>query len=275
MPNLRLVHDNAADRATVVASSTTGGMVAAHLMSDIKGLVHRSVGTAVAYTLTWPTLETVAGVALPATNLTADATIRVQAFDAVSGGVMLADTGVLHAAPGPALEVWDWAMPLNANAFAFGGAVKVAAWLPNHVAVRRLEITLSDPGNPAGYIDCSRIVAGRYWSPQYNAGYGLSLERVDTTSMVRADSGDQRTDRGPGYDQVALDLAILEPADRGRFMQILRGTEGGRRVFLSVFPDNGDSLLEQDHMIYGRLAPGGVMAAAFRMYSTKIQMQGW
>lgn len=275
MPNLRLVHDNAADRATVVASSTMGGMVAGHLLSDIKGLVHRSVGTTVTYTLTWPTPETVGGVGLPATNLTAEATRRVRAFDAVVGGELLADTGEVDAAPGAALDMWDWTMPLNANAFAYGGLVKVAAWLPDHVAARRLEITLSDPTNPAGYIDCSRIVAGGYWSPEYNPSYGLQQGQTDMTTSTRADSGDLRAERGPQFDTLDFDLAWLAPPDRARMTQILRGTAGGRRVFVSVFPNDGDPLLEQDHMIYGQLARNGIAAAAFRAYSTKIQLQGW
>ena len=48
MPNLRLIHDNAADRATSLAASTTSGaLVAANLQNDFKGQVHRSTGTSV------------------------------------------------------------------------------------------------------------------------------------------------------------------------------------------------------------------------------------
>jgi len=275
MPNLRVIHDNAADRATITASSTAGLLSVANLKTDIKGVPHRSVGGVVTYTLTWPTLETLGGAALPATNATPDATIRMRAFDAVTGGVLLADTGVVYAAAGPVLDMWDWTMALNANAFAFGGAVKVSAWLPDHVAARRLEITLSDPGNPAGYLDCSRLVVGAYWAPEYNANYGLVQGLTDTSTSTRADSGDLRTERGPTFDTLDFDLEWLKPADRSRMTQILRGTAGGRNVFVSVFPDNGDALLEQDHMIYGHLVVGGIAAAAFRAYSTKIQMQGW
>jgi hypothetical protein len=271
--NLRVIYDNAADRAVVTASSTFGQMVPAHLLSDIKGLAHRSIGPEVTYTLAWPTDETVAGVGLPATNATPDALIRVRAFDA--DDILLADTGEQLAAPAAVMDMWDWTLPLNSNAFAFGGAVKVAAWLPDHVAARRLEITISDPQNPAGYIDCSRIVAGGYWSPEHNPDYGLTLERVDTTTGTRADSGDLRTERGPGYDQMAMDLSVLRPDDRARFMQILRSTEGGRRIFVSVFPGDDDPLLEQDHMIYGHMPRAGVVAAAARLFTTKIQLQGW
>ena len=63
MPNLRLIHDNAADRATSLAASTTSGaLVAAYMQNDFKGQVHRSTGTSVSYTLTWTAGETVGGV---------------------------------------------------------------------------------------------------------------------------------------------------------------------------------------------------------------------
>lgn len=275
MPNLRVIHDNVADRAAISASSTAGLMVAAHLLNDIKTLAHRSIGTTVTYVLTWPHHETVGGLGLPATNLTADGLIRVRGFDAEAGGSLLVDTGEQFAAAGPALDIWDWTQPLNANAFAYGGLVKVSAWLPDHVAVRRLEITLSDPTNPAGFIDCARIVAGGYWSPEYNASYGLTQGQSDMTTSTRADSGDLRVDRGAQFDTLDFDLEWLKPADRARMTQILRGTAGGRKAFVSVFPNHGDPLLEQDHMIYGGLAVSGIVAAAYRAYSTKIQLQGW
>lgn len=274
MPNLRLVHDNAADRAVILASSTLGAMTTIQTKTDIKGAVHRSVGTAVTYTLTWPSLESVGVVALPATNLSPMATIRVRAYDAQAGGSMLADSGTVYACPGALLDLWDWTAPLNANAFAYGGASKTAVWF-EHVAARRLEIELSDPENPAGYIDCARIVAGAYWEPEHNASYGLAVDIADMSTSTRADSGDLRADRGPQYDEMELDLEWLDAQDRARVMQIMRGTSGGRKVFVSVFPGNADALLEQDHMIYGGLAASGVIAARTLAYSKKISIQGW
>ena len=54
MSNLRLIYDNATDRATSISASTTSGaLVAANLQNDFKGQVHRSTGTSVSYTLTW------------------------------------------------------------------------------------------------------------------------------------------------------------------------------------------------------------------------------
>ncbi|HEY1102975.1 MAG TPA: hypothetical protein VGE70_06070, partial [Burkholderiaceae bacterium] len=150
MANLRIISDNAADRATIVASSTAGSYGVANLKNELKGVPHRSGGTSVSFTLTWPNFQSVGGVAIPACNLTADATIRVRAWNAESGGTLLADTGNLFACPGANAGDPDWTVPLNANAFAFGGASKAVAFLNDHYAVKRVQIDLVDTLNAAG-----------------------------------------------------------------------------------------------------------------------------
>ena len=147
MPNLRLIHDNAADRATSLAASTTAGaLVAAYLQNDFKGQAHRSTGTSMSYTLTWTAGETVGAVALPATNLSASATIRVRLYSDTGGTTLIADSGTVNACPGLNLGLWNWSLPINGNAFAFGGASKSAVWFSAHYFARRCVIDLVDTG---------------------------------------------------------------------------------------------------------------------------------
>lgn len=80
MPNLRIIYDNIADTATITATSTSGSLSTSNLKKDIKGLVHRSIGNSVTYTLVWASARTIGGVALPATNLSATATIEVRLY---------------------------------------------------------------------------------------------------------------------------------------------------------------------------------------------------
>ena len=84
MSNLRIIHANYADQATTLTASTTSGSLAAsYMQTDLKGQAHRSTGTSVTYTLTWTNGVTLGAVALPATNLTAAATLRVRLYDLV------------------------------------------------------------------------------------------------------------------------------------------------------------------------------------------------
>lgn len=288
MPNLRVIHDNAADRATLVASTTAGALAAANMLTDIKGQVHRSTGTSVSYTLTWAEFQSIGGLALPATNLSADATIRVRAYDAASGGNLLADTGLLYACPGPGIEYWDWSLPLNqnaaalagwsnadGNAFAFGGASKSSVWFDQHVAAKRLVVDLVDAGNLAGFIDCSRLVCGAYWSPTWNASYGVQNDVQDTTKNSRNAAGDNLSDRGPQFDTLRLDVKYMPTEDRARLNAILKGNGLSKPVFLSLVPESADALLEQDMQIYAKRLPGGLVYEIFNAHSTQISLEGW
>jgi hypothetical protein len=275
MPNLRIIHDNAADRATVTASTTAGDLVAASMLTEIKGEVHRSTGTGVTYTLAWADGESIGGVALPATNLTADATIQVRLYSDVECTALIADSGVGYACPGLNLGMWDWTVPLNANAFAFGGLSKSAVWFDDHYFAKGCKIDLVDAGNGAGYIDCSRIVAGAYWEPEYNASYGLDANVVDTSTTARNDAGDLLADRGTQHDSLSFSLDHMREGGRARLMMIFRQCGTARNLFVSIFPGGASSVAEQDHMIYGKRANSGVAHSFYAAFSNKITMEGW
>ena len=72
MPNLRIIHDNAADRAVLTASSQAGVLGPANLKLDRKSAVLRATGLTQRITATWPTQECIACVALILTNMTSE-----------------------------------------------------------------------------------------------------------------------------------------------------------------------------------------------------------
>lgn len=78
MSNLRIVHDNAASRAVLVASSTDGALVAGNLQVDDKSSVWRATGTNARLSATWAAAESIGAVALPFCNLSPTATMRVR-----------------------------------------------------------------------------------------------------------------------------------------------------------------------------------------------------
>lgn len=283
MPNLRILHDNAADRATITASSTASGLPATNLQSDILGLVHRSVGTSVTYTLVWPTEEAVALVCIPACNLTAGATMRVRCYDA--GDALMHDTGAVYAAPGAVLGEWDWSGPLavnafhpvpsNVNEFFAKGFGKAIVWLPLTIA-RKLVVDVSDPGNPAGFIDASRLVVGAYLQPYYNAGAGASVSFIDDSQTSIAASGDLRTDRGPRRASLQFDLGWIAEADRGRVARILRDCGRHGWMLISLYPQHGNPLTEQTGTIYGKLRDARPIAHNYApLFSTSFDIEGW
>jgi hypothetical protein len=275
MPNLRIIHANYADQTTSLTASTTSGALAASLMqTDLKGQAHRSTGTSVTYTLTWTGGVSIGAVALPATNLTSAATMRVRLYDATSAGNLLLDTGTNTACPGLGAAPWTWTATFNANAFAYGYLSKAVSWFANTAGVKRAVIDLVDTGNPAGYIDCARLVAGPWWAPEWGAEYGCTTTVVDNSTNARTDAGDLPSDRSPMHQELTLNLPALSEAERAELMQILRANGVWKPVFVSLMPRKGTAG-EQDHMVYGKRKNSPIAHPFFERFSASMEIESW
>lgn len=275
MPNLRIIYDNAADRATLTASSSAGSMTADRLLTDIKGDVWRSTGTAATITATWPIAEAIAGVVLPFCNLTPRATLRVRGYARTGDGATLFDTGAVEACPAPVLGLWDWgAVPLGSNAYAYGGGTYGRVWVPVPGTVEKLVIDIADSTNPAGYIEAARLVCGAYWEPRINAEFGAPVQAVDTSKHVRTDAGDLVTDVGTRHKTQSVSLAALSAVDRATLWSIVWGNGMRRPIFFSLYPDAADARLEQTHQLYGKLSGMAAMnTPLFQQYATLLDIE--
>ena len=283
MTNLRIIHDNVADRATLTASSQAGMLGPANLQRDRKSAVLRATGNAQVITSTWSTQEAIACVALINTNLTSSAQMRVRGWARAGDAAPVLDTGYMMPCPPVPLGHFTWgAQPLGWNAYKWGGANTWArgggadgvAWFPV-VRVAQLVIEVFSPYSAGGYVEISRLVAGNYWSPEYNAEYGASLALQGTSENYRTAAGDLRHSQGTTSDKISINLAHLTPADRAQFMRILRESGTERAMLFSLFPEHADSLLEQDHMLYGRVSNLDAVATPYYdTYSTPLQIEG-
>jgi len=273
MANIRIIYDDASIRASsIVADSTAPPTSVDNVLTEYKGQAHRSVGRSVQYTLTWSSMQTVGGVVLPATNLSSEATIRVQLY---SGVTPVGDSGTIWACPGTDLELWNWTVPLNANAFIFGGASKTAVWFNNQVTCDKVVISLVDTtANTAGYIDCSKIIVGGYWEPMYNVSNGINVTISDTSSSNRNEAGDLISNRSVIFDQISFDFSVLLEADKLMLSQILRKVGTSRNILVSVFPDS-NSTLEQNHIIYGKRSNSTINTELYGIYRHSMDIEGW
>lgn len=273
--NLRIIYANLADQAVLSASSTAGSLGVVNLRTERKGEPHRSVGTSVTFTLTWSAAQVLSGVAIPACNLTPDATIRVQAWDAEAGGVQLLDTGVVDACPGQMATAADWGHPVTAALFSFGAASKVATWFAESPGVRRLQIDLADPGNPAGFIDCSRLVVGKSWSPMWGASRGLTYSTDDQADVSRSDAGSAIVDRGPVKEQLNLSLDTLLPDDRAELDRIVRLVGSRRPILVAMALAVSDAPLDHSTLIYGYRKSAPMTVAGGLVYRHVLTLEGW
>lgn len=274
MPNLRVIYDNAANRASLSASSEAGQLVAANLLNGYKAIGWRATGLSATLTATWTSAEIVGGVCLPFCNLSSQATIRVRGYIEAADVTPAFDTGAIVAAPAPALGDWAWGTVLGANTYSYLGSAYARAWVPLPQAVKKVVIDLDDPTNPAGYIEASRLVIGSYWEPAITSDYGISVQLVDTSTHDRNAAGDLMSEPGTCHTKMSIPLSHMEPADRNALWNIVRGNGRAREVFISVFPEDTDTAQEQIYQLYGKLVTTPAMAMpSFRISSATLEFE--
>jgi len=270
----KFIFKNVARLAVIAASSTALGLFTSSMLTDIKTDVHRSVGTAASYALTFASDQVVGGVHLPWTNLSPTATIRVRAYSDAAGTVLIRDTGIIMACPAKAIELSGaWTPAQAASAYAYGGGAHARVWFDN-VAVRRLVVDIVDTSNLQGYIECGRIVAGAAWSPAETADYGAPVTIEDASTSYRDDGSNLRHYVSFKSKKASIDLSHLTPADRAT-VDAARVANGTTEPFIySLYPDNADRELERANQgWYCFMSSAALSTPGFEHYATTFDME--
>lgn len=277
MSNLRIIDYNAANIATLEASSEAGGLVSSNLLTDIKSQVWRSTATSATITTSCQTPKTVKAVIFAHTNFTNSATMRVRGYtleaDVPGVATPVFDTTALTCCAYTSASVfgWDNNVPGVAN-FGYGGGVYAGLFFTGG-SVRKLYIEIVDTGNAAGYIEAARLITGDYWYPKYNANYGVQISYEDKSAHDRNDAGDLLTDIRPRSKWLSFGLTGMEATDRQNVMRLLRSNGISSPIFISIFPSDTDKNLEQDYMIYGKQAALSQISMPFYAgYETSIRI---
>jgi len=280
--NIRIVWDNAIDRATLAASSESGSLVAANLLSNLKAKVWRSVNTNAGVVCTWPKPETVSCVVAAFNNLTAQATMRVFGYTWETDPMPVFDTGAVECAAAPGLGQFMWGAPLGENFYQRGGASLFAygyggygvVWIPGNYAVRKLEVHIFDLDNPDTYLEVGRLIAGPVWSPRYNFNFGHSVTFVDSSKNKRTESGDLRGERGPKWKRIEFELSNMDSEDRAAMLRLIRLNGVTEPLFVSLFPESDDTLLEQSYQLWGKFADNASLSQPnYDVYATRVAME--
>jgi hypothetical protein len=187
MKNITILSPTLSDVAVFGASSQVSTLPVANLQTMDPKKKWRAMVTAAAITIDAGAAGLAAtGLALIGHNLTAAGTIRVRAK--ATSDVTVAptiDTTAKSAWPAtgkPTDSYWNHYL----------------SWLEwaNAAALRYWRIDLSDPGNPAGYLQAGRLMLGAYWRPSINFDYdGAPLAYAQKDIQVLTDYGQTFTDR--------------------------------------------------------------------------------
>jgi hypothetical protein len=275
------------------------------MAKDAKGLVWRSATNTSASTTVTAILivdlgsaQVISGIVLPFTNLVSSAakiTITgsstapvfavgsTVAAPSVTPGTQVYTQVDTLCCPWNSLNLPDWGSnPVGANTYAYGGGTYARVWLTtaNQLSARYLTITITDTRTSAigHYIEISRLIIGKYWSPKYNTGYGMTSTQKDLSVHERTESGDLVSQRGPRFSSLTFNLEWLDPSDRIQLTKLMLGNGMPRPLLISLFPDNGTTAaqaeMERTHQIYGKMMTiPGISYAMLDIYSTQFEIE--
>jgi hypothetical protein len=276
MSNLRIIHKNLFDGYDTLLMSVGGsasGFPLTNLLDDTKAKTWRSTNlSSPKIKITWSNAKVISGVALAFTNLIAGSTFKITLYDDPVAGSLLFNTGALTVDFGYDPPVgFD---SIGSNSFAYGGAANVSAFFENVSDVQRLEIEFTSPGNPDGYIEVSRIIAGLAWEPNDNADYGASTGYIDSTTGVRTSSGDLITDRGTITRFMEFSMQAMDEQDKAALNNLFRSIGKSQPLFICLVPGSGSITEEQlSQQIYGKLDQDiNLTLPFFQRYSTTVRI---
>lgn len=292
--NLRVIYNNLIDLPdTAITANSQGTISTSNLKSDTKSVVWRSQSSSkAALIVDWGTTpQNIDGLIFAFTNiLSSAATIKIRAYnsapslsgDSITGINALYDTGDQPCCPWNNLNLPAWGTnPVGSSNYSYGGGTYCRLWLNSTqraIASRYLAIELTDPYSGRGNIEISRMIAGTYWSPTYNTGYGIEAGIKDLSEHTRTEGGDLVTRRGPRLRTLNFDMQWMASSDRKEVTKILLGNGMSKPVFVSIFPDSTgtdeDYQRESLHQIYGKLMTvPGVSYTSYDIYSTRMELE--
>lgn len=274
MSNLRILYNNIADLASTisVATAASASMDWDKLLTETKTEVFRSTNTTPTITYNWSSDQSIDCIILPCTNFTKDALIRIKLYDAAS--TLLHDTSSISAVK--STNIYSGSEIYNSNLFAYGFMSKTAIWLDSIISsVRKMEIIISDTTNSAGYIECSRVLAGIYWKPTFNVENGVQLSILDDSTVSRTNAGNLVADRGYIYDRISFNYALLPETDKVILANIIRIVGSHKNFFVSTFPDNSSGNEEHDFMIYGKRTNSPLTYRMHGFYGHSMELTSW
>lgn len=276
MSNLRIIYKNlfdGYDTLSMAVGASASGFALTNLLDDKKAKTWRSTNlTSPKIKVTWAAAKTISGVALAFTNLVAGSTFRIVLFNDPAAGSQLYDSGAIAVNYG-----YDAPVGFNSigsPSFAYGGGAHVSAFFTSVSAVRRMEIELTSAGNPDGYIEISRIIAGQAWEPHDNADYGAKVDFIDTTTASRTSSGNLVTDRGTITRVLEFSMQLMDSVDKAALNNLFRSIGKSQPLFISLIPSGGTITEEQlSQQIYGKLDQDiSVTLSFFQRYSASVRI---
>lgn len=163
--------------------------------------------------------------------------------------------------------------PLGSNIFDGWLSPFVQLWFDD-VYGRSFTLDISNPGNPNGYWDASRLVLGPAIIPEHNIEQGFKRGWKENIRQVRTGGGSLRTDISPegGFRTMSFDLTRLEAEDTNTFLELQRYVGARKDFFVSVFPEEG-GVNERNHAMMAKVVTNTEMSYVDTIVTGSINFQ--
>ncbi len=272
---MKLIADNQGDAATMTASpAVTASLPVTNLQTQPRASVMRTTSAAdQEIKLSWAAARILSAVALVRHNLTSAATWRVQIYSDAAWTTLTYDSGAVAAAPGKALGDLSWGIdPLGASVFT-GWSYAFSSLYFAPVAGQSAIITLSDAGNPDGYMQASRLFVGAHIEPQYNPSYGFKLGWKENTVTTRTDGGSLRSDPTVPYRTLSASLDWIAEEERASLLDALRQVGKRQDIWISVFPGTGGAR-ERDYSMAAKVVTlPDIVQPSYGVYGAQLDLE--
>jgi hypothetical protein len=287
--NIRILHFNEVDDATLSASSEASGRDVENVQDEGREKRWRSASISGQWIKVHKTGISAKCIAMTGVNLTHSAQITVSANIADSWDEPpFSET----------FYVWDDFYSENRTGFGEGGVgdYGVGGWDIDIALFRRLAhfrpvfigyfsaaqsytwwlIEFTDPGNPDGYLDVGRIYLGDYFELSAQLEYGSTKQVIDQSEVSAGAGGEEEggaeyVDLYPSYHTFQLKFQKIITTECQRYISLLQERCGHRKcVFLDLYPGWNDAALSFLGKFYGRLKTSPIEMVQYNRHATVL-----
>ncbi|MFO0253509.1 MAG: hypothetical protein ACK52V_05280, partial [Betaproteobacteria bacterium] len=190
--NLRVISTNDVDAATLTSGDFTATLPVGNLQLEGRARVARTTNATGTKTINgnFAGSTLCSALVLYGHNLTGAATWRLRLYaGANQTGTVVYDSTTLTPLTSIGWGSFAWGVaPWGNGVFNDWQQPFYTLWFTGVFALS-FRLDLADPLNPAGYLQASRLIIGRYLSPAFNAEYGLALAWDDNSEQRRTLGG--------------------------------------------------------------------------------------
>lgn len=256
MANISILFSAASDGGTISGGAWTTGLPLANVRTTQPGEVARTTNALAASTkfvIDMTIGRPVGMFGLVNHNLSGDATVRLQLSNNADGSAPLIDVTIPGREPNVPFGSLPWGefhWEGYASEATPGGAITsyTHSDVPNG---RYILVDITDTGNPDGYVEIGRFMAGLPFTPKYNMGYGAAISFVDESTKTRSIGGALWCDVKTKHRRLALSFPFMTRNDALGRMYDLQNNLGTTGELLAIYDPAEPGGVRARRTLYG------------------------